>query len=120
MPAACQSPLSSHTWRSAANGLPVGMGNWELGLIWISSSSLDIRASYLNALSLQIWPETWMFSSPSSREELKEKFFCTAVEQEVVGPEPQRCFGFWGSAIVHPSLRTWSWSSSTRLISLWT
>jgi len=37
MPAACQSLFSSHTWKAAANGLPVAMGHWELGLIWLSS-----------------------------------------------------------------------------------
>lgn len=56
--------------------------------------------------SLPTWPEIWTFSSLSSREELQEKLFCAAVEQEVFGPEPQRGFGFWRSAIVHPSLRT--------------
>lgn len=52
-----------------------------------------------------------MFSSASSREELQERLFCAAVEQEVFGPEPERCFGFWGRAIVHPSLRSWSFLS---------
>lgn len=56
--------------------------------------------------SLQIWPEIWLISSLSSREKLQEKFFCATVEQEVFGPEPQRCFGFWGGTIVCPKLRT--------------
>lgn len=38
-----------------------------------------------------------MFPSPSSRDQLQE-LFCAAVEQQVFGPEPQRCFGFWGGS----------------------
>lgn len=45
-----------------------------------------------------------MFPSPSSRDQLQE-LFCAAVEQQVFGPEPQRCFGFGEVLGVCPRLR---------------
>lgn len=52
MPAARQSPFPSPTWKSA-NGLPAAMGNWELGLCWLSNQQFRFSCKLSKCTVLQ-------------------------------------------------------------------